>query len=920
SITNLTNLQSLSLSNTQIKEFPVSITNLTNLQSLNLWDTQIKEIPDCITNLTNLQSLSLNSTQIKEIPDCITNLTNLQSLFLMNTQIKEIPDCITNLTNLQSLHLRNTQIEEIPVSITNLTNLQSLSLSNTQIKEIPVSITNLTNLQSLDLSESQIKEIPDSIINLTNLQSLDLMHTQIKEIPISITNLTNLQSLNLMHTQIKEIPISIANLTNLQSLNLSNTQIKEIPISITNLTNLQSLNLSNTQIKKFPPKLLELNLSINNSKYTSKGINLFDLNFSDIPPEIVNQGKKFIGIYFKEEKEENKEFKIIFIGDGSAGKTSLIKRLMNKGFDAKESTTLGITITDQIFESEKKEYISHMWDFGGQEIMHSTHKFFLSERCLYILVLDARKEENIEYWLKHIESLGGNSPTLVVLNKIDTFFQAAVDEKFLREKYNHNIKDFYKISCKNNTNIDKIEEGIRKHIKDIEGIDYSLPIKWIDIKGKLEKMKSNYISFKDYSKLCESKEIYNFDIQNTLLNFLKDMGIICSFEELQIKNKKVLNPKWITNAIYKIMTNEEIKNNNGYLEKNKVGEIINDLCNNKIYIKEYCEFTDCKYDFDDQIYILNLMREFELCYSLDSKFELIPALMNKSEPDFTFDKKNSLRYMLKYSFLPKSIIHRLIVRNNIKIKMKNLVWNTGVVLSDNENETEALVKLDEEEKIINIYIIGNFGRNLLTKLRDDLRDINSSLKSINDEVTESIVKDNYPIDYNTILANYKNGVPEFYVGNGNQYSTMDLLGDIQPSDYTDKELKREIYINKFNNYGDGGIKMSDEIKIQNNNGQVNIAKDHSTLNAEQTINSGNNENIDLDELLEELFTLRKKLKNMDLDTEGKETLENVKLAISSANEENQNKTLEILKKSAKTISVLAVNFGLSYLAGIVPKS
>lgn len=33
----------------------------------------------------------------------------------------------------------------------------------------------------------------------------------------------------------------------------------------------------------------------------------------------------------------------------------------------------------------------HVWDFGGQEIMHATHQFFLTERSLYLLVLSGRQ-------------------------------------------------------------------------------------------------------------------------------------------------------------------------------------------------------------------------------------------------------------------------------------------------------------------------------------------------------------------------------------------------------------------------------------------------------------------------------------------------------------------------------------------------
>ena len=64
----------------------------------------------------------------------------------------------------------------------------------------------------------------------------------------------------------------------------------------------------------------------------------------------------------------------------------------------------------------------HVWDFGGQEIMHATHQFFLTERSLYLVVLSGREgneDADAEYWLKLVESFGGESPVFVVLNKIE---------------------------------------------------------------------------------------------------------------------------------------------------------------------------------------------------------------------------------------------------------------------------------------------------------------------------------------------------------------------------------------------------------------------------------------------------------------------------------------------------------------------
>ena len=78
-----------------------------------------------------------------------------------------------------------------------------------------------------------------------------------------------------------------------------------------------------------------------------------------------------------------------------------------------------------------------MWDFGGQEIMHGTHQFFLTHRSLYLVVVDGRHDrakQDAEYWLKLVRAFGGQSPVLVVLNKqrphpFDT------DREYLATKY-----------------------------------------------------------------------------------------------------------------------------------------------------------------------------------------------------------------------------------------------------------------------------------------------------------------------------------------------------------------------------------------------------------------------------------------------------------------------------------------------------
>ena len=158
------------------------------------------------------------------------------------------------------------------------------------------------------------------------------------------------------------------------------------------------------------------------------------------------------------QKKPLNEAKMLLVGQGSVGKTSLVKRLVENTFDPHENKTEGIDIKPWQVTVDAEEIRLNVWDFGGQEIMHATHQFFLTKRSLYLLVLDVRlsEEENrVEYWLKMIQSFGGESPIIIVGNKIDQQ-PLDLDRRGLQTKNEKNIKDFVEISCETGDGIEKL--------------------------------------------------------------------------------------------------------------------------------------------------------------------------------------------------------------------------------------------------------------------------------------------------------------------------------------------------------------------------------------------------------------------------------------------------------------------------------
>ena len=146
------------------------------------------------------------------------------------------------------------------------------------------------------------------------------------------------------------------------------------------------------------------------------------------------------------------EGKLILVGFGAVGKTTLVNRLvLNRPFDRHERKIDGIQISDwSISITATTEPVRlHVWDFGGQEIMHATHQFFLTERALYLLVLagrEGREDADAEYWLNMISAFGKDSPVIVALNKIKEH-PFNVNRRLLRDKY-RNVCGFIDLTAK----------------------------------------------------------------------------------------------------------------------------------------------------------------------------------------------------------------------------------------------------------------------------------------------------------------------------------------------------------------------------------------------------------------------------------------------------------------------------------------
>ncbi|HOY21257.1 MAG TPA: COR domain-containing protein [Haliscomenobacter sp.] len=477
------------------------------------------------------------------------------------------------------------------------------------------------------------------------------------------------------------------------------------------------------------------------------------------------------------EKSSLNEVKVTLVGEGASGKTSLVKRLLNSSFDKKEAQTHGIKIIKHKFKVQGEDFLVNFWDFGGQEIMHATHQFFLTKRCLYVLVLDSRKDEKAEYWLNYIQSFGGNAPVIVVLNKIDENPSFDVNRQFLSKKYS-NIQAYYKVSCANGDGINVLKKDIMSHLWGLELRSTAFPKGWFKVKTQMEAMPDDYIGYAQYQSICTGNHVHNTQSQKVLLELLNDLGVVLNYEQLRLYDTQVLNPLWLTNAVYRIINSPILAKSTGRFNINDLGAIINDPRYQKENPEHWSnifkfwapeqkilQFPEAKF-----LFIVAMMKQFEILFQLDEYHYLIPGLLSEEENTYDFKATDStLAFVIEYKdFLPAAIIPRLMVKLH-KYIHNNQIWKTGMVLEETLLfNSIANIVLDKESKKINIEIQGNRKRDFLSVIRETLKEINTSYQDL--DVTEWIPLpelykgEQVMVDYLELLGYEKMGQQQYFSG------------------------------------------------------------------------------------------------------------------------------------------------------------
>ncbi|XP_029626919.1 ras-related protein Rab-6A isoform X1 [Salmo trutta] len=118
-----------------------------------------------------------------------------------------------------------------------------------------------------------------------------------------------------------------------------------------------------------------------------------------------------------------RKFKLVFLGEQSVGKTSLITRFMYDSFDNTYQATIGIDFLSKTMYLEDRTIRLQLWDTAGQERFRSLIPSYIRDSAAAVVVYDIANLNSFQQTSKWIDDVrterGSDVIIMLVGNKTD---------------------------------------------------------------------------------------------------------------------------------------------------------------------------------------------------------------------------------------------------------------------------------------------------------------------------------------------------------------------------------------------------------------------------------------------------------------------------------------------------------------------
>ncbi|WAX55810.1 translation initiation factor IF-2 N-terminal domain-containing protein [Jatrophihabitans cynanchi] len=564
-----------------------------------------------------------------------------------------------------------------------------------------------------------LTQLPVDMPDRGQVVTIELHSGSMSAIGPNVSVFRSLKVLNLANAGLRRVNAAVSRLPQLEQLILSSNELTELPPELGETPKLTYLDVQDNRLVALPKELAPL---------LRRGLQLkaSGNRFPEPLLSLLERGESSIAAYLESLSGSTRLFeaRVMLVGEGNVGKSSLLAAMQGQPFVADRPTTHGIEIGQLELEHahEKAALPVRVWDFGGQEVYRITHQFFYSPGTLFLLVWrprEGRQQSDIVGWLRRLRlRVGANARILIVATYGDER-RVELDLPALKREFGGMIVDHVTVDNSSGANIDRLKELVRAHLSSLPHVGQSISLRWSDVRERLVEAGCSrpYMPVREYFDMCNRSGVPEAE-QAALLDLCHDLGQVIYFSEDEgLRDLVILQPEWLSKAIGIVLEDHVTRSANGVLLHSHLREI----------------WRAANYADENHPYFLRLMEKFDVCYRMrdDETRSLVAQLVPFERPQINFGAPRPrpgprpptlrrLRLNCALSDGAPGLIAWLTVRNHEYSVGKH--WRNGVFLVHPKlaYDSSALIELSEDERLLRLEVSAPSPDFFFNVLRDSI--------------------------------------------------------------------------------------------------------------------------------------------------------------------------------------------------------
>ena len=301
------------------------------------------------------------------------------------------------------------------------------------------------------------------------------------------------------------------------------------------------------------------------------------------PFEICSQGGEAVMELLREVRrcgQYSKSITLFLMGDGEAGKTSVVRALKSKedrtAHIRADHRTVGIDIS--AWRPKNTDLTFRIFDLAGQAVYSKTHQLFLLQRAIYLFVWRAGDmkiaslKQTVLYWLTSLQNRIPGSFMLIAVTHIDQVHPSQLNAQcyevkrtveMFRDTLKLNAHDgsrlpciwddgeSVRVNCLSGHGIQDLRDALMAFTRRMPWYKEALPASWIQLQDSLHKRSrddatSPFLSWQDYQNTALSLSVPQ-SMLRSVTRFLHDTGCIRYFGDF---NATHLSTTALQNTVY----------------------------------------------------------------------------------------------------------------------------------------------------------------------------------------------------------------------------------------------------------------------------------------------------------------------------------------------------------------------------------